>query len=76
MVCIMHENHGCVWYESATNSGFITSGTLGDEARKGSVHGACRVSSHIWHVGFQTWIHSPVWNVCVTVTQSFACAPR
>ena len=54
----------------------LPSGTLGDRARKGSVHGACRVSSHIWHVGFQTWIHSPVWNVCVTLTRSFACAPR
>ena len=54
----------------------LPSGTLGDGARKGSVYGACRVSSHIWHVGFQTWIHSPVWNVCVVVTQSIACAPR
>ena len=54
----------------------LPSGTLGDRARKGSVHGACRVSSHIWHVGFQTQIHSPVWNVCVTVTRSFSCAPR
>ena len=54
----------------------LPSGTLGDGTRKGSVHGACTVSSHIWHVGFQTWIHSPVLNVCVTVTRSFACAPR
>ena len=46
----------------------LPSGTLGD--------GACRVSSHIWNVGFQTWIHCPVWNVCVTVTRSFACTPR
>ena len=54
----------------------LPSGTFGDGAWKGSVHGACRVSSHIWHVGFQTWIHSPVWNVCVIVTRSIACAPR
>ena len=54
----------------------LPSGTLRDGARKGSVHRACKVSSHIWHVGFQTWIHSPVWNVCVTVTRSIACAPR
>ena len=54
----------------------LPNGTLGDGARKGSVHGPCRVSSHIWHVGFQTWIHSPVWNVCVTLTRAFTCAPR
>ena len=55
-------------------SGWLTqdlllSGTLGDGARKGSVYGACKVSSHIRHVGFKTLIHSPVWNVCVTVTR-------
>ena len=33
------------------------------------------MSSHIWHVGFQTLIHSPVWNVGVTVTRSIACVP-
>ena len=54
----------------------LPSGTLGDGARKGSVHGACIVLSHIWNIGFKTWIHSPVWNVCVIVTRSFASAPR
>ena len=76
MVCITHENHGCVWYESVADSGIITQWHIGGWSPKGSVHGACRVSSHIWHVGFETWIHSPVWNVCVTMTRSCACAPR
>ena len=54
----------------------LPSSTLGDGARNGSVHGACTVLSHIWHVGFQTWIRSLVWNVCVTVTRSITCVPR
>ena len=71
-----HMNIMGIWYESVLIQDLLSSGTLSNGADKGSVHGACRVSSHTWHVGFQTRTHSPVWNVCVIVTHSFACAPR